>query len=142
MNASVKVTAWWLTLGGLVPFIGLAAAVLWFPQYQDFAFRAQISYGMVILSFLGAIHWGAAFKANHRRGLPLVWGVIPSLWAWVTAWYTQQLQPLWLIAGLLLALGVDMVAYRRYGLPVWLLSVRWVATVGASISLAAVAFHV
>jgi hypothetical protein len=141
MNVSVKTAAWALTLGGLIPFVGLAAATLWVPLQAELAFRALMAYGMVILSFLGAIHWGAALKASHHGGLPLVWGVVPSLWAWVTGLYPPHLQPLWLVAGLLLALGVDMVAYRRYGLPVWVLSVRWVATVGASISLVAVAFN-
>jgi Protein of unknown function (DUF3429) len=142
MNLPLKQAAWILTLGGLIPFVGLAAISAWMPAYAELAFRALIAYGMVILSFVGAIHWGAVFnKANYHGGWPLVWGVIPSLWAWVTGVYPPHLQPLWLVAGLLLALGVDMVVYRRYGFPVWVLSMRWVATIGASLSLAALAFN-
>jgi hypothetical protein len=140
MRASQKMLTWGLTLGGLIPFIGLAGVVSWLPQYAEIAFRAQMAYGMVVLSFLGAIHWGAVLKSSVQGSLPLVWGVVPSLWAWVTGVFPAHLQPLWLVAGLLLALGVDMVAYRRYGLPIWLLSVRWVATIGASLSLVVVAF--
>jgi Protein of unknown function (DUF3429) len=142
MNFPLKPAAWGLTLGGLIPFVGLAATSAWLPAHAELAFRALIAYGMVILSFVGAIHWGAVFnKANYQGGWPLVWGVIPSLWAWVTGLYPPHLQPLWLVAGLLLALGVDMVAYRRYGFPVWVLTMRWVATIGASLSLAALAFN-
>jgi hypothetical protein len=142
MNLPLKPAAWGLTLGGLIPFVGLAAISAWMPAHAELAFRALIAYGMVILSFVGAIHWGAVFnKANYQGGWPLVWGVIPSLWAWVTGLYPPHLQPLWLVAGLLLALGVDMVAYRRYGFPVWVLTMRWVATIGASLSLAALAFN-
>jgi Protein of unknown function (DUF3429) len=142
MNLPLKQVAWALTLGGLIPFFGLAAVGAWMPVHAELAFRALIAYGMVILSFVGAIHWGAVFnKANYQGGWPLVWGVIPSLWAWVTGLYPPHLQPLWLVAGLLLALGVDMVAYRRYGFPVWVLSMRWVATIGASLSLVALAFN-
>jgi hypothetical protein len=141
MNLPLKTAAWALTLGGLIPFLGLAAVSVWWPLHAELAFRALIAYGMVILSFVGAIHWGAVLsKANYHGGWPLVWGVVPSLWAWVTGLYPPHLQPLWLVAGLLLALGVDMVAYRRYGFPTWVLSMRWVATIGASVSLVTVAF--
>jgi hypothetical protein len=142
MNVPLKTTAWTLTVAGLIPFLGLAAVSLWMPQHAELAFRALIAYGMVILSFLGAIHWGAVFsKANYLGGWPLGWGITPSLWAWVTGAYQPHLQPLWLVAGLLLALGVDMVMYRRYGFPVWVLSMRWAATIGASLSLIIVAFN-
>ena len=46
----------------------------------------QITYGAIILSFLGAIHWGMEFsrlggEQGYRR---LALGVVPVLFAWPT----------------------------------------------------------
>ena len=48
--------------------------------------HVQITYGAIILSFLGAIHWGMEFSKlggefGYRR---LALGVIPVLYAWPT----------------------------------------------------------
>jgi len=48
--------------------------------------HVQITYGAIIISFLGAIHWGFEFakyggEQGYRR---LAMGVIPVLFAWPT----------------------------------------------------------
>lgn len=146
MRITQKAAAWWLSVTGLIPFVGLATITIILPGYADLSYRALIAYGMVILSFLGAIHWGAVLKqdSSDSRGISnqerlsvgaLIWGVVPSLWAWVTGMFDPNMQGLWLVAGLLLALGVDLVAYKRYGFASWMLPIRWLATCGASLSL-------
>ena len=47
---------------------------------------SQISYGAVILSFLGALHWGFEFASyNGRKGMPrYLMGVFPVLIGWPT----------------------------------------------------------
>mgnify|MGYP006186552421 FL=1 len=41
-------------------------------------------YGAAIVSFLGGIHWGIGLRHNApQRKLHMVWGVIPSLVAWI-----------------------------------------------------------
>ena len=144
MKATAKSAAWFLSIAGLIPFVGLATVVVTLPSHADFAFRALLAYGMVILSFLGAIHWGAVLKQGNSNNQlysvgGLVWGVVPSLLAWVTGAFDAHLQALWLVCGLLIALGVDMIAYRRYGIASWVLRIRWVATIGACVSLTTVA---
>jgi hypothetical protein len=71
---------------GLVPFAALAAALWW----TEGAAKAQgqaalLAYGAVIVSFLGAVHWGAALAAARRDALPYAWSVLPALLAWVAA---------------------------------------------------------
>ena len=45
---------------------------------------ALTAYAAVIASFLGGIHWGLALRENSaQRTVHLIWGVIPSLLAWV-----------------------------------------------------------
>ena len=100
-----------LGYGGLIPFMGLALAA-WFtptPDARQALIQANALYGAVILSFLGAIHWGllmgkhvsadsdcscaadnpqglaelsATAKSAKEDGLALIWGVSPALLAW------------------------------------------------------------
>lgn len=51
----------------------------------------QITYGAVILSFLGAIHWGFEFaKVGGEQGWRrLALGTVPLLFAWPTTFVTH-----------------------------------------------------
>ena len=73
-----------LGYAGLLPFGALAMA-LWWPGgvHQGPLAFALLAYGATIASFLGAIHWGLAMRAEADSGVLYLWGVIPSLWAWV-----------------------------------------------------------
>jgi hypothetical protein len=122
-----------LGYAGLTPFVTLALAV-WFgpPHDQDLAARALLGYGACILSFLGAIYWGLNMRDSRNANQALwVWGVTPSLIAWV-ALLVPLPYGLWLIAvGLVTCLVVDKVAYLRFGAAPWL-TMRLVLTVVAS----------
>ena len=55
--------------------------------------HVQITYGAIILSFLGAIHWGMEFskyggEQGYRR---LAVGALPVLAAWPTTFLTHGL---------------------------------------------------
>ncbi|MFC7474774.1 DUF3429 domain-containing protein [Dankookia sp. GCM10030260] len=54
----------WLGLAGLLPFLG-TALLAWTapPDWRGVALHALAAYGAVILSFLGAVHWGLALRA-------------------------------------------------------------------------------
>jgi hypothetical protein len=71
-----------LGYAGLIPFVALAALAWAMPEARAKAQFAQLAYAAVILSFLGAVHWGLALAANRRDPRPYVWGVIPSLSGW------------------------------------------------------------
>ncbi|MDI9332374.1 MAG: DUF3429 domain-containing protein [Alphaproteobacteria bacterium] len=74
-----------LGYAGLVPFVG--NALLMFLVTEDVVPLVAIaltSYGAVIASFLGGLHWGLALRQDSElRTFHLLWGVIPSLVAWV-----------------------------------------------------------
>ncbi|GAB4361990.1 MAG: hypothetical protein Kow0060_17970 [Methylohalobius crimeensis] len=84
---SVRLMAW-LGYGGVLPFI-LGALILGVvhPSLQPFFGTMLLSYGAVILSFVGAVHWGwviaggASGKMVHRH---LLWSVVPALIGWLT----------------------------------------------------------
>lgn len=123
-----------LGLGGLIPFVSLAAA-LWvgWPGDWPLARMALLGYGATISSFLGAIHWGLVMREGPAEPVPLLWGVVPSLLGWV-ALLLGPAPGLLLIAALLWAcFAADRALYPRYQLQAWL-PMRWRLTLVASIS--------
>jgi hypothetical protein len=116
----------WLGYGGLVPFLGLAVAggVL----RTDAVTQVMIAYGAVILSFVGALHWGFAmtvpvFEDSGRRYL-FIWSVVPALLAWVCLLLPPRPACLCLIAGFLLHYGWDRRLPFLARLPAWYLPLR------------------
>jgi hypothetical protein len=81
-----------LGLGGLVPFVACTAAILFFPASVPVPrlVLALADYAAVILSFLGAVHWGLALAGDplgvpaqpRAQRLRLVLGVLPALTGW------------------------------------------------------------
>ncbi len=74
---------------GLVPFLAFGAAVLFNPTASPNAILLLISYGAIILSFTGAVHWGFALREG-AAALPLgaerqllLFGVGPAIIGWV-----------------------------------------------------------
>jgi hypothetical protein len=139
-----------LGLGGLIPFV---AGALWVWVARETAgaqtaLTIQHAYAACILSFVGALHWaGASQGASDTRqafgtlAAPtwrLVWGVMPSLWAWL-AWVVpaQPSRGFWLAAGLLAALAFDWATASRWGWSRGFLYLRTLLTAVASISLLA-----
>lgn len=123
-----------LGYSGLIPFVGLAFVVGLWPTNQAQAASALLGYGVTIASFLGAIHWGLTMREPQgpSTGM-LVWGVVPSLMAWV-ALMLPTAHGLLLISLLLWAcFAVDRVVYTRAGLRAWL-PMRLLLTAIASLS--------
>jgi len=121
---------------------------------------ALLAYGASILSFMGAIHWGLAMRdsagtsirngvgmdANSRTTATvgtanklLLWGVVPSLLAWV-ALLIGTAPGLWLVVlGLWICFTVDRTVYPRFGLQSWL-PMRLVLTLIATVACALTAW--
>ncbi len=78
--------SWAFRLGyaGLLPF-ALGAALVWLVREDahPYVTAALSAYAAVIVSFLGGIHWGLAFRLPEPPRALLVWGVVPSLVAWL-----------------------------------------------------------
>jgi hypothetical protein len=112
----------WLGYAGLLPFVGLAGATLWLGPLENGRFAAALlAYGTSILSFRGAIHWGLALRNSAAPDSKLLlWGVVPSLLAWV-ALLVGAVPGLWLVVlGLWASFAVDRTVYPRFDLQGWL----------------------
>lgn len=130
-----------LGFAGLLPFLMLMLGV-WFADVSwlgDFLL-GQKAYAMVILSFLGGIHWGAAMLCStlslNDTKKALVWSVTPSLIAW-SATLSDEFGMAVLIGGFIVALEVDKRMFSRYGMPDWLIRLRTRLTVAVVMLLAA-----
>jgi hypothetical protein len=99
-----------LGLLGLLPFLGCAGVVFVAEGWpRSLALLALAGYGAVILSFLGAVHWGFALAAPDAAAerARLIGGVLPSLWAWPTL---VLLPPSLACVALAIGLGLALVA--------------------------------
>lgn len=124
-----------LGYAGLAPFFGLALLSLFGPEsLAGWARGALLAYGAVILSFVGALHWGRGLDAGDSVSAArlLIVSVLPALLGWMAL-----LLPI--SAGLmLLACGfgaVYMFDRRAWRLLPWFLSLRMHLTAGAVSSL-------
>lgn len=79
---------------GLIPFLACAVLVWILPHpWNAFALDVQLYYGAVVLSFLGAVHWGLAMAGTGagKDGAAaacswtrLGWAVAPAIVGWLS----------------------------------------------------------
>ncbi|MBB5372995.1 DUF3429 domain-containing protein [Acidocella aromatica] len=146
-----------LSFAGAIPFLMLGAVVLLDPVAAKTAIEVLISYGAVILSFLGAVHWGFALRdtAHPVNGTPLppavlgaerqllIFGIVPALIGWVALslmlhFNAPALALFLLLAGFLITVVVETIGRGRGVVAVNYLALRW----GVSIVVLATLFVV
>jgi hypothetical protein len=157
-KCSLIFLARWLGYAGALPFLALGLLVLW-PEFirlqisstmrfseASIAF-ALLSYGAIILSFLGGLHWGRAVTIpSHQQiismRIALLWSVSLSL----IAWFALILQVIFLpmryaasllIAGFAVALIADLNLLEKGYWPAWMRALRLYLSLTAMASLLA-----
>ena len=125
-----------LGYAGLLPFAAAAAlALLGPPPWRGLALAALAAYGAVILSFLGAVHWGLALRASLEEAAAawprLALGVLPALVGWVALLLPVRPGLLLLAAALVAVAAVETAATRRGLMPPGYLGLRWPLSLGA-----------
>jgi hypothetical protein len=93
-----------------------------------------LAYGATIISFLGAIHWGLTMMEDSPSMVRLVWGVIPSLAAWLSLIFSTHVGLAIESLVLWACFWMDYKTYPRFNLSAWL-KLRFVLTLVASLSL-------
>ena len=129
-------TARLLGYGGLLPFIILAAATMMGLQMPFAPAHALlIGYGAVILSFVGALHWGVQLSAQNAKPAAFIWSVVPALIGWVALMLPAKAAALCLIAGLVMCWGYDMRLIRKKEWPSFMGALRTILTAIACLCL-------
>ena len=135
----------WLGYGGLLPFVGLVI-LSGVDSHRSAAWSgALLGYGAVILSFVGALHWGFAMSAPGldptQRRRAFVWSVVPALLAWPATLLDGSGAAFLLVLGFALHLAQDHRLAGPAALPPWYLPLRWRLTLVACTCLLASAWH-
>ena len=120
-----------LGYAGLLPFLLALLVMLVSPVFGT---RMMLAYAAVILSFVGAIHWGLALERRHQAATTFVASILPALLAWLALLMPSMAGLLTLSAGLLLWRG-----WERLGsppaVPSWFRRLRNHLTAGAVLAL-------
>lgn len=118
-----------LGYGGLIPFVVTALG-------QGFGFLSEsihwpflaLAYGAVILSFVGALHWGFAMTMESlgetRQQQAYLWSVIPALLGFLALAVPVPIGYAVLVTGFALAYLQDLSLARSVKLPGWYLGLR------------------
>ena len=91
-NKTVRVVKY-LSYGGLIPFVATLLGIFVFDEsLSTLSLQAFIAYAAVILSFVGAVHWGYILTEKPDNAATLLsLSVLPNLTAWVSLLLAQQL---------------------------------------------------
>ena len=126
-----------LGYGGLVPFVLLTIATALDRENAKFWSDALFSYGSVILTFVGALHWGFALAIagipDKQRDAVLIWSVVPALIAWVALLFDGVATGYVLILGFAIHYWQDTRLHNGGFLPPWYLPLRFQITIVACI---------
>ncbi len=126
-----------LGFAGLIPFVLLClGSVSVNVARAQAAALLLVGYGAVVLSFLGAVHWGfaLALERGPAERARLVLGVIPALigWAALAVVVTMRSPSTGLgvlIAGYIATAILETRASRRELVPAGYMLMRWVLTI-------------
>lgn len=121
----------WLGYGGLVPFVASVVAFWAAPlRLHGFVLYSLLTYSAVILSFMGAIHWGLAMR-DEGVSSPLQLGlsVVPPLVGWVALALSPMMSFAVLIIAFIVLYVADAHAARRGLAPSWYPRLRLPLTV-------------
>ena len=145
-------TANWLGYAGALPFFGLGLVIIYpdmgiasFASAVELKF-ALLSYGAIILSFLGGLHWGRAMMMPRDTKIispptALLWSVSLSLIGWFAVLLPVSIAAIFLLAGFLIALVADLAWLARGYWPFWMRRLRLHLSLIAMASLATVIYQ-
>ena len=121
-------TVAWLGYGGLLPFLVLTPASLLDHHHGAVWSDALYAYGAIILSFIGALHWGLAMSlpelTERQRSAWFAWSVVPALIAWPAVLFSPPLAAPLLVVGFIAHYLQDRRLARQATLPGWYLPLR------------------
>jgi hypothetical protein len=121
-------TVAWIGYGGLIPFLAPIPASL-LDDYHGMVWSdALYAYGAIILSFIGALHWGLAMSlpglSEAQRSALFTWSIVPALIAWPALLLSPPLAVPLLVFGFIAHYLQDRRLAKWATLPGWYLPLR------------------
>ncbi len=135
-----KRMAWLLTLSGTIPFAVLAIVLVFAPHdfaQLDLVETALVTYGAVILSFIGGIRWGVALTRAEGRSATQVFvlSVLPALIGWGSVFVDQPMSYIILAIAFFLHGIWDYGAWCTDVIQEWFVKLRMIETALVIVSL-------
>ena len=126
--------AYALGYGGAVPFVVFVAMEWHGYQLTQGGLSLMYFYGSIILSFLGAPHWGYILASVDRVEVKnlagrLIIGVIPSLIAFFSILFDELDRLLIIGSSFIFVYVIDSALFRQENIPNWFLPLRFRLTV-------------
>ncbi|HYL17828.1 MAG TPA: DUF3429 domain-containing protein [Burkholderiales bacterium] len=139
-------TPLWLGTGGLVPLVVIASAMWALPEaYTPTLLFYLTSYAAVMVTFVGAVHWGVSLvhpgMAEQDQSVFMTWSVVPALVGWVSLLLPAKTGLLLLIASFVIQYAADRQLAQRFRMPSWYLRLRTGLTSVAVLCLALALIH-
>jgi hypothetical protein len=131
-----------LGYAGLIPFVAFSIGAWVDMPFIDSPHFLLQSYAAVILSFMGAIHWGMVISSpDNEAGAQLFVSVVPPLLGWFALMLPQVTGYSLLIVSFISLCFYDGAVSRKFALPPWYVPMRVVLTsiVVLCLTLAAIA---
>ncbi|MBL8428755.1 MAG: DUF3429 domain-containing protein [Dechloromonas sp.] len=142
-SSTLPTSVAWLGYGGLLPFLVLMPASL-IDHHGAVWSDALYAYGAIILSFIGALHWGMAMilpdLSERQRSAWFVWSVVPALIAWPALLFSPLLAAPLLVFGFVAHYLQDRRLADQVTLPGWYLPLRLRLSIVAIVCLVGGAF--
>ena len=116
----------YLSYAGLIPFLAaLAGLFILADAPRDLALRALLAYAAVILSFVGAVHWGYLLHAGPDHA-PRLLGLstLPNLTAWLSLLLADRIALFVLTLAFPLLLLYEKASALNGILPGWYMTMR------------------
>ena len=118
-------TAKTLGYAGLIPFVVFSIGSWTSLPYVADSTQILIAYAAIILSFMGAIHWGITISNTDRHhSKNLVVSIMPALAAWLALLSPEIFALIILFIGFILLIGYDLAVAKSQALPDWYKSMR------------------
>ena len=136
----------WLGAGGLIPFIVLTGAI-WITDeaHRIMAYEWLRTYAAVILSFVGAVHWGFAMlhpkMTEQDRGTVMSWSVVPALVAWLALLAPMRHGLAITAAMFALHYAMDRAFVQRFDIPHWYIRMRGALTIAVVVCMVVAAIR-
>lgn len=126
----VSSTAYILGYGGLIPFVFFTLYGFMEVKHLFFSRELFYFYGLTILSFLGAPHWGFVFTSSYfigsqkKQQLRLFIGILPALFAFSSVFFSELGRLIILLIGFIFILVFDVFLFRSEKILGWYLPLR------------------
>ena len=127
-----------LGLAGLIPFLWGAATLIsgelagWGIQTLGPRFVGPfvlLNYGQIILAFMSGVLWGFATKSDgEQAAINYALSTLPALWVFFTVGAGPTSSGIYLIAGFVALLGLDVTFVRQGLAPDWWMRLRILLT--------------